>query len=134
MTSRFAAIRDKDLPYLVMVSEGEIIGYAYASPFRPRIGYQYALEDSIYIRQGYEGKGIGKALLEQLITICTAQGYRQMIAAIGDIKNAGSIQVHRACGFILVGTLPSSGWKHGRWLDSIFMQRALGEGDKSKPV
>jgi L-amino acid N-acyltransferase YncA len=133
MTTRFNAIKAADLPYLVYVEGETIVGYAYAGQYRPRIGYKYSVEDSIYVKQGEGGKGIGKALLQELITICTAKGYRQMIAVIGDIKNSGSIHMHRACGFTLVGTLPSSGYKFGRWLDSIHMQRALGAGDCSHP-
>jgi phosphinothricin acetyltransferase len=133
MTTRYEQIQKANLPYLVYCEDGAVLGYAYAGQYRPRIGYKYSVEDSIYVKHDMAGKGIGKALLQELVRICTAKGYRQMIAVIGDIKNSGSILVHRACGFSMVGNLPSSGYKFGRWLDSVQMQRALGEGDSTPP-
>jgi L-amino acid N-acyltransferase YncA len=110
-----------------------VVGYGYCNLFRTRSAYRYALEDSIYIRDGMLGKGIGKALLAALIERCTALGYRQLIAVIGDSANAGSIQLHASLGFLRSGTLRSTGFKFGRWVDSVTMQRALGQGDGTLP-
>ena len=112
---------------------GEVLGYGYCSLYRTRSAYRYTLEDSVYVRQGSQGKGIGKALLAELIARCTALKYRQIIAVIGDSANAASIGVHAACGFLRVGTLRSVGFKFGRWVDSVLMQLPLGAGDGTKP-
>lgn len=131
MTRRRAAVLARGLPYLAADVGGQLAGYAYAAPYRERPAYRYSLEDSVYVHPGYIGRGIGRALLEALIEACTAAGYRQLIAVIGDSANAGSIGVHAACGFVRTGLLPSVGFKFGRWVDSVFMQRALGEGDRT---
>jgi L-amino acid N-acyltransferase YncA len=125
MLASFATIKGMDLPYLVFEEDGQIVGYAYASPFRTRPGYRYGIEDSIYLAPEAVGRGIGKALLGRLIELCTARGLYTMIAVIGDGENGASIGVHRACGFSVTGTLPRAGFKFGRWLDVVFMTRDL---------
>jgi phosphinothricin acetyltransferase len=130
---RFRDVTGRGLPYLVAEADGIVAGYGYCAPYRPRSAYRYALEDSIYVRPDMTGRGIGRRLLEGLIQRCEGLGYRQMIAVIGDSANAGSIGVHAACGFLRVGTLRSAGFKFGRWVDSVFMQRPLGPGDSTRP-
>lgn len=125
MLARFRQIETMRLPYLVAVENGEVIGFAYASPFRDRPGYKYGVEDSIYIAPGYPGRGLGKALLTRLIELCAERGLYTMIAVIGDAENGASVGVHRACGFEQTGTLPRAGYKFGRWLDVVFMTRDL---------
>lgn len=130
MGRRRAALVDKGLPWLVAEdAECGVVGYAYAGPYRTRPAYDWTLEDSIYVHPDHPGRGIGKALLTRLLADSTALGYRQMIAVIGDSANAGSIGLHRACGFVDAGVLKSVGWKFGRWIDSVLMQRPLGLGD-----
>jgi len=121
------------LPWLVATDADEIVGYAYASPFRPRTGYRYTVEDSVYVRDDRRGHGIGTILLAPLLQHCERAGARQVIAVIGDSKNAGSIALHRKAGFAHVGTMKSVGFKLNRWVDIVFMQRALNEGDTSQP-
>ncbi len=133
MAHRRADILAKDFPYLVAELDGRVVGYAYASAYRPRVAYRFSVEDSIYVSPDAPRKGIGRALLESLMARCAALGYRQMVAVIGDTQNTGSIALHAALGFRVVGTLPSIGFKHGRWVDSVFMQRALGPGDSLLP-
>lgn len=118
-------------PYLVAEDEGTVIGYAYAGGYHERAAFRSTVEDSIYIHPGYQGCGVGKALLTQLIKEATQRNFRQMVAVIGDSDNLGSIKLHESLGFILVGTLRSVGWKHGRWLDTVTMQLPLGEADTS---
>jgi L-amino acid N-acyltransferase YncA len=130
---RYHDVIGRGLPYIVAETGGAVGGYGYCSPYRARSAYRYALEDSIYIRHDMTGRGIGKRLLEELIRRCEGLGYRQVIAVIGDSANAASIGVHAACGFVRVGTLRSVGFKFGRWVDSVFMQRPLGPGDATKP-
>jgi len=130
---RYHDVVARGLPYIVAETGGVVGGYGYCSPYRARSAYRYALEDSIYIRHDMTGRGIGKRLLEELIRRCDGLGYRQVIAVIGDSANAASIGVHAACGFVRVGTLRSVGFKFGRWVDSVFMQRPLGSGDGTKP-
>jgi phosphinothricin acetyltransferase len=120
-------------PYIVAERVGRVVGYAYAAAYRARPAYRFAVENSIYIDQEDRRGGIGSALLPALIERCTARGYRQMIAVIGDSANAASINLHAKFGFQRVGTFASIGWKHGRWVDSVLMQLALGEGDGSAP-
>lgn len=122
-----------DLPYLVTVLDGRIAGYAHAAPYRARPAYRYALEDSVYVDPAAARRGVGRALLDTLLAACAALGYRQMIAVIGDSGNAASIGLHEACGFTRTGVLPSVGFKHRRWVDSVLMQRALGNGDRTAP-
>ena len=133
MRNRFDAITAGGYPYLVADDGGAIVGYAYANYYRTRPAYRHSVEDSIYIAPHALGRGLGKALLARLVDECTTRGYRQMLAVIGDSGNAGSIGVHRACGFEHVGTLRAIGFKFGRWVDSVLMQRALGSGDGSLP-
>lgn len=120
-------------PYLVAEVDGQVAGYTYASAYRPREGYRFLVEDSIYVAEGYRGRGIARALMQALIDECTARGYRQMIAVIGDSENMPSIALHRSLGFERVGLLPKIGYKFDRWLDSVLMQRALGDGEGAKP-
>jgi phosphinothricin acetyltransferase len=129
MARRQAIVLEAGYPYLVAEMAGEVVGYAYASAYRTRPGYRFACENSVYVAPAAQGKGVGRALIDRLIADCAARGYRQMIAVIGHLGNHGSIALHRAAGFTVVGVLPSIGWKHGRWVDCVLMQRALGEGD-----
>ncbi len=133
IAARREAVLGKGLPWLVAEAGGTILGYAYAGPFRPRSAYRFALEDSIYVAPGAAGKGVGKALLAELLRRCEAWGARQMIAVIGDSGNAGSIGVHRALGFSHMGKIAGVGFKHGRWVDVVIMQKALGDGMDSLP-
>jgi phosphinothricin acetyltransferase len=131
---RRADVRAKGLPWLVAESAGRVVGYAYANHFRPRRAYRFCVEDSIYLHPDAAGRGVGRALLAELIARCTAAGARQMLAVIGDSANAASIGVHRACGFEPCGRFEAAGWKFDRWLDVVLMQRALGEGASTPPV
>lgn len=133
MRRRFEDVTGQGLPYLVAEENAQVLGYGYCTLYRTRSAYRYALEDSIYVRNGQQGKGIGKALLAELILRCERLNYRQIIAVIGDSANAASIAVHAGLGFVRAGNLRSSGYKFGRWVDSVLMQRPLGEGDGSKP-
>jgi phosphinothricin acetyltransferase len=133
MQSRFSAIVDKGYPYITAEDNaGQILGYAYASAFRTRPAYRWLVEDSIYLSPQARGRGIGKALLAHLIERCTDLGFRQMTAVIGGASPA-SAALHSALGFELIGTMKGTGFKHGRWLDTILMQRPLGEGLNSDP-
>ena len=128
-----AAIQDAGLPYLVAVVSDWIVGFAYAGPFRPRAAYRYTVEDSIYIAPDAVGSGVGRALLREVITVCERLGKRQMIAVIGDSGNAASVGLHASLGFSHSGVGRSVGFKHGRWVDIVWMQRALNGGDASSP-
>lgn len=130
MLARRAAVVAKGLPYLVAVKGDEVLGYAYATAYRPRPAYRFTVEDSVYIREGVHGKGIGKALLQAVIDHCTASGYRQMLAVIGD-ASAPSVALHRSLGFQLAGTFKAFGFKFGAWRDTAMMQRQLGEGSST---
>jgi L-amino acid N-acyltransferase YncA len=121
------------LPYLVAEYGYEVAGYGYCAPYRTRSAYRYALEDSVYVRPDMLGRGVGAALLDELIRRSEALGYRQLIAVIGDSAHVASINLHAACGFLRVGTLRSVGFKFGRWVDSVIMQRPLGSGDARPP-
>jgi len=134
MAQRRAAVLDNGLPWLVAERDGAVLGYAYANHFRPRRAYRFCVEDSIYLDESARGQGAGRLLLVELMARCEARGARQMLAVIGDSANAGSVGVHRACGFEPVGVLKSAGWKFGRWLDVVMMQRSLGEGGRTEPV
>ncbi len=125
MLAGFHAIRAMRLPYIVAIEDDEVVGYAYAAPFRTRPAYRYGVEDSIYLAPEAIGKGVGKALLKRLIDMCTARGLYSMIAVIGDSANAASLGVHQTCGFTQTGVLPNAGFKFGRWLDVVFMTREL---------
>ena len=133
MTRRFGALMDGGFPYLVAALDGSVAGYAYASPYRPRPAYRFTVENSVYLQPAVHRRGIGLQLLQCLVDECEPRGYRQMIAVIGDSANAGSIGVHRRCGFQMIGTHPNVGFKFGRWLDTVMMQRALGEGARTLP-
>ena len=130
---RFRDLTQRGLPYLVAEYGLELAGYGYCGPYRARSAYRYALEDSVYVRHDMTGRGVGKKLLDELIRRCEGLGYRQIIAVIGDSANAASIGVHAACGFLRVGTLRSVGFKFGRWVDSVYMQKPLGPGDATRP-
>ena len=128
MTRRFESLLDGGFPYLVAVLEGRVVGFAYAGSYRPRPAYRFTVEHSIYLQPAIHRRGIGLQLLRRLIAECEHRGYREMIAVIGDSANAGSIGVHSRCGFQMIGTHPNVGFKFGRWLDTVLMQRALGDG------
>jgi len=131
MTRRHAEVVAKGLPYLCAVRDDQVFGYAYATPFRPRPGYRFTLENSIYVQANARGQGLGQLLMAELLARCTALGARQMLAVIGDGSNTASIALHTALGFEPVGTLKSSGRKFGHWLDVALMQRALGSGSRT---
>ncbi|MAN78956.1 MAG: GNAT family N-acetyltransferase [Rhodospirillaceae bacterium] len=133
MIRRRAAVVDAGYPYVVADDGGRILGYAYAGAYRPRRAYRYTVEDSVYVAQDAHRRGVGQKLLAELIRRCTADGYRQMVAVIGDSENRGSISLHRKMGFREVGILRNVGFKFGRWLDSVSMQLALGPGGDTPP-
>jgi phosphinothricin acetyltransferase len=134
MVARFYALVGGGYPYIVAESDGALLGYAYAGPFRPRLAYRQSVEDSVYVAADAQRRGAGRMLLDALIARSTEAGFRQMIAVIGDsTMQAASIGLHAAAGFRLVGTLDAVGYKHGRWLDSVYMQRALGSGADRPP-
>ena len=133
MRQRMQSLRDGGYPYLVALRDGALAGYAYAGPYRPRLAYRFAVEDSIYIAAQARRSGVGRRLLDALIAASEQRGYRQMLAVIGDSANLASIELHRRAGFEPVGTFANVGYKFGRWLDSVMMQRALGEGASSLP-
>lgn len=133
MTRRFEAIHAKHLPFLVAESDGKLAGYSYAGPYRPRPAYRFCLENSVYVDAEAVGRGVGSALLIELIQRCGDLGYRQLIAVIGDSANHASIRLHEKHGFTCAGQLKSIGFKFGRWVDSVIMQRPIGEGDGTLP-
>lgn len=133
MTRRFLDVTANKFPYVVVELNGKVIGYAYAAPYRHRTAYRYSVEDSIYVGPDAVGKGIGRLLLIHIIEECTALGYRQMIAVIGDSENHPSINLHNALGFEQSGLQKSVGFKFKCWVDSVFMQRVLGDGDTTPP-
>jgi L-amino acid N-acyltransferase YncA len=134
ITRRFGILQDGGFPYLAAALDGRVIGYAYAGAYRPRPAYRFTVENSIYLDPAIHRRGIGLQLLQRLIVESEQRGYRQMIAVIGDSGNAGSIGVHARCGFQLIGTHPYVGFKFGRWLDTVMMQRALGGGGTTLPA
>jgi len=133
METRRAAIADRGLPYLVAEEAGQMLGFAYAGPFRPRQAYRYTLEDSVYIAPDAIGKGVGRMVLSAVIAACEALGIRQLVAVIGDSGNAASIGLHRSLGFVDAGVGKSFGFKHGRWVDIVWMQKSLNGGDQTQP-
>ena len=133
MTRRFETLAASGFPYLAALQGGRIAGYAYAGPYRPRPAYRFTVENSVYLDPAMQRRGIGGRLLQRLMADCEARGFRQMIAVIGDSANAGSIAVHRNAGFQMIGTHPAVGFKFGRWLDTVMMQRALGRGGQTLP-
>lgn len=134
MRKRIQTVRDNGLPWLVALWRGAIVGYCYATFYRPRPAYRYTLEESIYVESGMGGRGIGSALLSRLIAECEKGPWRQMLAIIGDgHNNAGSLAIHKKFGFTVAGQLRSVGYKMGDWRDTLIMQRALGDGDWTLP-
>jgi L-amino acid N-acyltransferase YncA len=132
--ARWRAIRAAGLPYLVAELDGRIAGYAYAGPYRTRAGYRFTCEDSVYIAPFARRQQLGSRLLEQVVAGAAATGRRQMVAIIGDSAHLASVRLHERAGFRLVGTLQDVGCKFGRWLDTVIMQRPLGEGAASMPA
>ena len=130
---RYDEVLGRGLPWLVADFGGIVAGYGYCTLYRERSAYRYAVEDSVYVRPDMQGKGVGSGILAALIGRCEALGYRQVIAVIGDSANAASVDLHASFGFLRVGTLRSAGFKFGRWVDSVLMQRPLGPGDASQP-
>jgi L-amino acid N-acyltransferase YncA len=134
MASRYRAVASAGLPWLVAEQGGTIVGYAYAGPFRPRPAYRFCVEDSVYVAPVAHGRGVGAALLSRLIAEVTSQGYRQMIGVIGDGRpESASVRLHRKLGFTDAGVLNATGYKHGRWLDTAFMQLTLHADPLSPP-
>lgn len=133
MASRLSIVRATGLPYLVAEDAAGVIGFAYASAFRPRAAYRYTAEDSVYVAPGQTGRGVGKALVGEVLRRCADLGVRQMIAIIGGSDNAGSIGLHRSLGFETKSVMPALGFKHGRWVDIVWMQKALGGGSSMPP-
>ena len=133
MARRYATLVGAGFPYLVAERNGAVLGYAYAAAYRVRPAYRFTVEDSVYVAPGAHGRGVGRALLGRLIALAEARNLRQMVAIIGDSANHASIGLHTALGFERTGVLRSVGFKHGRWVDSVVMQRALGAGDGALP-
>ena len=133
MARRIAAVQAAGYPWLVAERDGRLAGYAYASSFRARAAYRSTVEDSVYVVADMQGMGLGTRLLTALIDACEARGFRQMIAVIGEPTNTAPIRLHERFGFRHAGTLPGIAWKHDRWLDTVFMQRALGAGNGEPP-
>jgi phosphinothricin acetyltransferase len=133
MRQRRADVLSKQLPYLVAEEDGQLLGFAYCNWFKPRPAYRFSAEDSIYLAPEQAGRGLGKTLLAALATEAERAGVRKLIAVIGDSANAGSVGVHRSLGFTQVGVLKSCGWKFGKWLDVVLMEKALGDGDATPP-
>lgn len=133
MNVRRQAIADLGLPYLVAEADGAVLGFAYAGPFRTRQAYRYTLEDSVYIAPDAIGRGVGRAVLSGVVSACETLGVRQLVAVIGDSGNAASIGLHTALGFQPAGVGHSFGFKHGRWVDIVWMQKALNGGDTRAP-
>jgi phosphinothricin acetyltransferase len=134
MARRMNELAPKGFPYFAAEVDGRLAGYAYAGLYRTRPAYRFTLEDSVYIAPDCQGRGVGRALLAALIEESTKRGFRQMIAVIGDSEQAASIALHATLGFAYVGTLPNVGFKFGRWLDTVLMQRALGPGSMAGPA
>jgi phosphinothricin acetyltransferase len=134
IASRRREIVARGLPYLVAERSRRVLGYCYASPYRPRSAYRFTLEDSIYIDAVEVGRGVGKALLGSLLDRCAELGYRQMVAVVGGSDSWPSIRLHAALGFTQVGVLPAVGFKFGGWVDIVLMQRALGRGATTEPA
>ncbi len=133
MLRRQRALSDGEYPYLVAESSGAVVGYAYAGPYRARPAYRFSVENSVYVAPQAHRRGIGRLLLDRLISESEARGYRLMIAVIGDSAQAPSIELHRAAGFKLVGAFEGVGYKFDRWLDTVLMQRPLGKGSSAPP-
>ena len=134
MAARRADVLSKGLPYLVLEHDGAVQGFAYCNWFKPRPAYRFSVEDSIYLAPEAAGKGLGRALLAELLAALERAGIRKVMAVIGDSANAGSVGVHPALGFERVGVVRSCGWKFGRWLDIVLMEKTLGPGDSCPPA
>ena len=134
MTARRADVLSKGLPYLVAEHDGKVAGFAYGNWFKPRPAYRYSLEDSIYLAPDLQRKGLGRALMAELLAQFEAVGIRKVMAIIGDSANAGSVGIHQAFGFTQVGIVESCGWKLGAWRDIVIMQKTLGVGDTQPPL
>ena len=134
MTARFQALVDRGWAYIVATDDTGVIGYAYFTQLRERSAYRFSAEDSIYVRDDVRGQGVGKALVQRLLVEAEAAGFRQLYAVIGDSDNVGSVGVHASLGFQRVGVLRACGFKFGRWVDAVYMQRALGRGDGDVPA
>lgn len=133
LRARHASVLSHGLPYMVAEIDAAIAGYCYATPYRPRAAYRNTIEDSIYMSHAFRGRGIGRVLLQALIERCENGPWRQMVAVVADGGSGGSLSLHRSLGFELVGTLKAVGFKHGRWLDTTLLQRALGAGNTQAP-
>jgi phosphinothricin acetyltransferase len=133
MARRRSALVERGFPYLVAERGGTLLGYAYAGPYRTRPAYRFTVEDSVYVARSAQGQGVGRALLSALVDATEARGFRLMVAVIGDKASTGSIRLHEACGFTPVGVLEPVGYKHGRWLASVLMQRVLGDRAATPP-
>jgi phosphinothricin acetyltransferase len=133
MARRHKALVDNNYPYFVAESGTAIAGYAYAGPYRTRPAYRFSVEDSVYVDPAMQRRGVGQLLLTRLIDESQARGYRQMIAVIGDSAQTPSIELHRRLGFRLIGAIENVGFKHGKWLDTVLMQRSLGPGARTAP-
>ena len=133
MGVRYAKILAMGAPWLVAEEGEQVLGYAYAGPFRERAAYRFTVEDSVYVDEAARGRGVGRLLLEALIAASAKAGFRQMLSLIGDSANTGSIRLHEVCGFTHEGLMKATGWKHGRWLDVVVMQRPLGDGVATRP-
>ena len=133
MARRMSALLDSGYPYLAAEFEGSLVGSAYAGPFRSRPAYRATVEDSIYLAPEAQGRGLGRRLLTKLIEETEARGFRQMVAVISDTINPGSVRLHAALGFETIGVMPDVGHKHGRWIETVIMQRPLGAGNTAPP-
>jgi phosphinothricin acetyltransferase len=133
MARRFQELRQKGFPFLIAELDGQFAGYAYASSYRARIGYRWTVEDTVYVAADAQGRGIGRTLLSRLMEDCTALGFRQMVAVIGEPGNGASVALHEKLGFKTIGIFTGLGRKHGRWLDTVQMQCALGSGNQQAP-
>lgn len=134
MGRRMQGVLDQGYPYFVATLDEQVVGYSYANHYRPRPGYRFTVENSIYVHPAFQRRGIARQLMTKVIESCTARGFRQMIAVIGDSENHASLALHHSLGFVQVGLLPTIGFKFGRWLDGVLMQRALGEGNTTLPT
>jgi L-amino acid N-acyltransferase YncA len=133
MRARRADVLGNGFPFLVAEADGRVLGYAYANLFRTRPAYRFTVEDSVYVAEEARGTGVGRRLLVALVARCELAGCRQMLAVIGDSFNTASIALHARCGFRFAGTMRATGWKHGRWLDTVVMQKELGDADRAPP-
>ena len=134
MRRRMRTVAQYGLPWLVALYRGVVVGYCYATQYRPRPAYRFTLEESIYVDASMTGRGIGSLLMQTLITRCEEGPWRQMVAVIGDgHSNPGSLRLHKKHGFEIAGQLRSVGYKKGDWRDTLIMQRPLNEGDWTLP-